>query len=64
MRQTSLSEVLSLVIVLIGIAFPNLFASALVLVLVDLRLGIISCGGVCYRSIFLAGGMFSDCVIS
>ena len=54
----------SLAIVLIGIAFPNLFASALVLVLVDLRVGRFSCGGVFFLSIYLAGGMCGDCVIS
>ena len=64
MWQTSLSAVVSLAIVLIGIAFPNLFASALVLVLVDLRVGKFSCGGVFFLSIFLAGGMCVDCVIS
>ena len=54
----------SLAIVLIGIAFPNLFASALVLVLVDLRLGRFSWGGVFFLSIFLAGSVCGDCVIS
>ena len=72
MRHTSLSEVLP-VILLIGIAFPNLRARALVLVLVVLRLGIaacglvllfVSCGGVIFRSSFLAGGIFGDCLMS
>ena len=63
MLQTAVSAVLALSTVLIEIAFPNLFASALVLVLVDLLLGRISCGGVFFLSTFLAGGVCGDCVL-
>ena len=60
MRHTSVSELLP-VILLIGIAFPNFRASALVLVLVDRRhgtvtfdlvLSFVSWGGVFFRSSF------------
>ena len=65
MIHTSVSELLP-VILLIGIAFPNFRARALVLVLVDRRLGtadfdlvlsFVSWGGVVFRSSFLAGGI-------
>ena len=58
MLQTA---VLALSMLLIGIKFPNLIASALVLV--DLRLGV-SCGGVFFLSTLLAGGFCGDCVLS
>ena len=72
MRHTSLTGVL-FVIVLIGIALPNFSARALVLVRVDLRFGtddcdfllaFVSCGGVVFRSTFLAGGICGDCLNS
>ena len=57
-----MSAGLTLSIMLIGIAIPNLFASALVLVLVDLLLGRMSCGGVFFLLTLLAGGFCGDCV--